>query len=195
MIVEAYTDLLAEGHRSPSAQAVAERAGVGIRTVYNQFADLESIRAEAGVTVYWRLEPHLLRPEDVDPQASLDDRLRLFLDRRLHVLSVLDPLAQSVQGRHASSPALSENRGLLVAAGLEELRTVFGPELRALPARSRSTLLHTLHLASSWPALLALREELGLSPAQVRTTMSEALRRLLTAPPGVPTRSRSQESR
>ena len=61
-IIEAYTDLLGEGDHSPSAQAVAARAGVGLRTVYNQFADIETVRAEAGAAVYERLQPLLLQP-------------------------------------------------------------------------------------------------------------------------------------
>lgn len=42
-IVQAMFELLGEGDTSPSAVAVADRAGVGLRTVFRHFDDMESI--------------------------------------------------------------------------------------------------------------------------------------------------------
>ena len=47
-IVQSYIELLGSGERAPNAEQIARHAGVGIRTVYNQFRDLEGVRAEAG---------------------------------------------------------------------------------------------------------------------------------------------------
>jgi AcrR family transcriptional regulator len=44
-IVEAMIALVGEGHMSPSAEQVATRAGVGLRTVFRHFADMDSLYA------------------------------------------------------------------------------------------------------------------------------------------------------
>ncbi|MDH4042395.1 MAG: TetR/AcrR family transcriptional regulator, partial [Gammaproteobacteria bacterium] len=43
LIIDALHDLINEGVLQPTAQTVAERAGVGIRTVFRHFADMETL--------------------------------------------------------------------------------------------------------------------------------------------------------
>ena len=45
-VIEAMFELLAEGDMTPSAVAVAERANVGMRTVFRHFEDMDSIYDE-----------------------------------------------------------------------------------------------------------------------------------------------------
>jgi len=180
-IVQAYTDLLSAGHGSPRAQQVAELAGVGIRTVYNQFSDLEALRAEAGVEVWARIAPYHLTADDVPADAGLERRLELYVRRRVRVLEILDPYARGAQGRHPSSPALTAHRQMLVDASLAELALVFAPELDRLPAAGRSQLLSSLHMVSCWPSWASLLDELGLSRVEARATVLDTLRRLLSS--------------
>lgn len=48
-IVEALLDLVAGVVVTPSAEAVAARAGVGLRTVFRHFRDMESLSAVLSV--------------------------------------------------------------------------------------------------------------------------------------------------
>lgn len=45
-IIAALLDLVQEGDYDPSAETVAERAGVGLRSVFRHFKDMESLRGE-----------------------------------------------------------------------------------------------------------------------------------------------------
>jgi len=45
-IIEALFDLIGEGNMTPSAVGVAERANVGLRTVFRHFEDMDSIYDE-----------------------------------------------------------------------------------------------------------------------------------------------------
>ena len=45
LIADALYELLAEGDIEPSAQKVADRAGVGIRTVFRLFSDMDALYA------------------------------------------------------------------------------------------------------------------------------------------------------
>lgn len=44
-LLDAACDIIREGNLSPSAQDIAERAGVGLRGLYRHFGDMESLRA------------------------------------------------------------------------------------------------------------------------------------------------------
>ena len=44
-IVAAMIELIGEGHITPGAEDVAARAGVGLRTVFRHFNDMESLYA------------------------------------------------------------------------------------------------------------------------------------------------------
>ncbi|MBV5268573.1 MAG: TetR/AcrR family transcriptional regulator, partial [Burkholderiaceae bacterium] len=47
-IVSALTSLVYEGYLSPTAEQVAQRADVGLRTVFRHFDDLNSLYSEIG---------------------------------------------------------------------------------------------------------------------------------------------------
>ena len=93
-IVQSYIELLGSGERAPNAEQIARHAGVGIRTVYNQFRDLEGVRAEAGVLVRARIEDYALHAASSWPAwSSLRDELELDVSQAASVLPLtLDAL-------------------------------------------------------------------------------------------------------
>lgn len=66
-------DLVREGVVSPSADQVAERAGLGRRTVFRLFKDMEQLYAEMHALMLGRIERIMNDPiEGVDWRARLD---------------------------------------------------------------------------------------------------------------------------
>src|SRR5579871_2207866 len=76
VVVDAILDLLQEGDLKPTAERVAERAGVSLRLVFHHFADLESLYAAAADRQFERLRP-LIKP--IPSDGSFDERLETFL--------------------------------------------------------------------------------------------------------------------
>src|SRR5687768_18533745 len=74
-VVAALLALQEEGELSPTAQQVAARAGVALRTVFGHFSDMETLWAEAGQHELRKLES-LATP--VDPGLPLAERIELF---------------------------------------------------------------------------------------------------------------------
>lgn len=178
-ITEAYVALLEEGVRNPRAEDVAVRAGVGVRTVYNQFNDIEGLRAEAG-----RIREEHLRDIWVaapSPDAPLEERVRVLAQARARFLIALTPFARAAEGTHHESPELSRQRDELVAVGLRQLQAFFAPELAARKPRERTRLLHALHASAGYPAWSALTEELGLDEREAQACLETTLRALLTS--------------
>ena len=162
-VVDALLALLEEGDLSPTAQQVAARAGVALRTVFGHFSDMETLWAQAGQRELDKLGA-LAAP--VDPALPLPERVVAFGTSRARVLEALLPVMRAARLREPTSPQLMENRRVFIAAGDAEVQVVFGPELDGLDPTGRARCLDALYLASSGPAWEALRHDRGLSPEQ-----------------------------
>ena len=60
LIVNAVYDLVRGGSLEPTAQDVAQRAGVGVRTVFRQFQDMDALAHAVGDRVMRELIPILV---------------------------------------------------------------------------------------------------------------------------------------
>ena len=87
-IVDALRALHAEGELRPTALRVAERAGVSLRTVWQQFADLEALLVEAN-----RRDNEILQSlmKQIDPDQPLAARVALFTGQRARILEQMTP--------------------------------------------------------------------------------------------------------
>jgi AcrR family transcriptional regulator len=182
-VVDALLALQEQGDVSPTAQQVAARAGVALRTVFGHFSDMETLWVEAGQRELARLAQ---LADDVPADLPLPDRIERFAASRARVLERLMPVARAARLREPTSPALLHNRAMFVAAGDDEVRAVFAPELAALDAPAAARLLHLVYLAAAAPTWEVLRHDRGLSVDDARDVVRTALTALLTAPTEAP---------
>ena len=61
-IVDALLALVGEGHLSPSAEQVSQRAGVGLRSVFRHFKDMESLHRTMSDSLSVRMEQAARQP-------------------------------------------------------------------------------------------------------------------------------------
>lgn len=167
-VIDALLALQEGGELSPTAQQVASRAGVALRTVFGHFSDMETLWAEAG-------QRHLAKlgslAQVVDPSLPLDERVGDFCTQRSRVLEALLPVMRATRLREPTSPQLARNRELYIQRGDAEIVHVFAGELDALDRTARARLVDALYLASSGPAWEALRHDRGLQPGDARLVM------------------------
>ena len=175
-VVDALLALQEEGDLAPTAQRVAAKAGVALRTVFGHFSDMETLWAEAGQRELAKLAS-LAQP--VDPSLPLEDRIDRYCASRARVLEALLPVMRATRLREPTSPQLLRNRELYIQAGDAEVRQVFATELDALDATARDRCMDALYLASAGPAWEALRHDRGLSARDaeqvVRVAVTAAL--------------------
>jgi len=100
-IVAAMIDLVREGVVAPRAEVVAERAGVGLRTVFRLFRDMDSLYGEMHCDVMAATEPLFNAPL---PETEWPARFKALAQRRATVFEQILPLqiAGEIQ-RHRSS--------------------------------------------------------------------------------------------
>jgi AcrR family transcriptional regulator len=144
-IVDATIGLLEEGDLRPTAPRVADRAGVSVRSVFQHFADLETLHAAVAERLVDRVAV-LLVP--VPPDGSLDERLDRFVHQRTLLLEAVTPIrrAAAVHGPFSSeiTARLRDGQAFLRA----ELAHTFGPELDT--AGDGEVALDALDAALSW---------------------------------------------
>ncbi|MBI1814037.1 MAG: TetR family transcriptional regulator [Deltaproteobacteria bacterium] len=164
-IVEALLQLVGEGSVAPTAQQVAVRAGVGIRTVFRRFSDMESLFAEMDARLQAEALPLLLGGR---PEGRIEERARALVRQRAALFERIAPFKRSGNLKRQQSPFLQERHALLVRQLRADLRRWL-PELRRSPA----DLINALDLALSFEAWDRLRVEQRLSRERAQAAVEQ----------------------
>jgi len=175
-IIDAMRALHAEGELRPTVPRIAERAGVSLRTVWQQFADREALLVEA-VRRDREIQRSLVKR--IDPDQPLAARVEAFTSQRARVLEEMTPTWRAARAEQSFSAELRHDRGRRNAGARAEVEQIFAPELDQLPGQQRAQLLDALHAISLWSFWETLRTDLGLSPLAAREIVSRILTALL----------------
>jgi AcrR family transcriptional regulator len=167
-IVAAMIDLVGEGRITPSAEEVAARAGVGLRTVFRHFNDMESLYAEMTATLAEQYEMWLIPFESVDWQGQL----REVVERRTATYEKLLPFKRAGDAHRHMSPAIQTEH--------VRVREMMRRRLRSfLPGAIADDVLRfeTIDMLLSFEAWQRLRDEQALDPSRARQLiMGEVMR-------------------
>jgi AcrR family transcriptional regulator len=170
-IVEAMIALVSEGLTMPPAEAVATRAGVGLRTVFRLFEDMDGLYRGMQAVMTARLGGLLEAPvEAADWRAAID----VLIDRRAEAFEILLPLQIAADSPRTRSAALREGRRRLVQGQRDTLLAVLPVEIQADAER-----VQALDLALSFEAWRRLRTDQGADIAQARAVMRRMARALI----------------
>jgi TetR/AcrR family transcriptional regulator, regulator of autoinduction and epiphytic fitness len=175
-IIDAMRALHAEGELRPTVPRIAERAGVSLRTVWQQFADREALLVEA---VKRDREIHRSLVKRIDPDQPLADRVEAFATQRAMVLEEMTPTWRAARIEQPFSAELQHDRKWRNSGGRAEVELVFAPELAQLPGLQRDQLVDALHAISLWSFWESLRTDLGLSPLRARELLTRTCAALL----------------
>lgn len=129
-IVEAMVSLIGEGNMSPTSEEVAERASVGLRTVFRHFEDMEALFQEMDQVIKERVLPEF----DLVPlSGAIEKRARTLITRRSHIFATVHPFMSSTIVRKWRSAYLTQSH-----EAFAELQRTFLfdnlPELKKLSA-------------------------------------------------------------
>lgn len=176
-IVDALRALHHDGDLRPTAPRVAERAGVSLRTVWQHFADLETLLVEAGRRDY-EIAVRYVVP--IDPAAPLPARLRELVRQRGRMYEALAPVWRAARLQEPFSPQIRRNRDRLLDAGRDQLERLFGGELAAIPEDRRDVTFAALQVATSWATWESLRGELAMPVETAEEAVFALVERLMS---------------
>ncbi len=154
-IVDALFDLLGEGHLTPTAKQVAERADLGIRTVFRHFADMDTLFEQ----VHDRVRRNIVDATAAEiPDAPPRKRLEALIAQRCELFERVSPYWKATEAHRSRSAFLTE----IHQSDTPRLRAnlySWLPEFRALP----SEITDSLEMVLSPEAWNRLRTEQKLS--------------------------------
>jgi AcrR family transcriptional regulator len=175
-ILDAMRALHAEGDLRPTVPRIAARAGVSLRTVWQQFADREALLLEA-VRRDREIQRSLV--SRIDPDQPLAVRVEAFVSQRARVLEEMTPTWRAARVHQPFSDQLTRDRKRRNAGGRAEVEQVFAPELSQLPGQQRERLVDALHAISLWSFWETLRTDLELSPLRAKEILTSTFTALL----------------
>jgi len=177
-ILEAAAELLlARGLSAVSMDAVAERAGVSVRTVWQQFADMEALLVEASRR---DLEILMTMLTPIDVGLPLDERITRFVSRNARIYERMAPGWRAARLHEPFSAELRRSKQRNSALGKAEIEAVFAPELGRLSGQRRIQLISALVGVGFWPFWESLRTDAGASPEQAQDIVATLLTASLT---------------
>ncbi|HUZ19449.1 MAG TPA: TetR/AcrR family transcriptional regulator [Acidimicrobiales bacterium] len=179
-VLEATISLVTEGVRRPTAEEVARRAGVALRTLYHHFAEVDDLRSEAfGL----QIDRHvgLLRP--IDPTIAVAEQVTVFVRQLRRLFEAIGPLRRSLLLGELASPDIAARGRQVAELRRRHLERTFAEALQGRPDRRQ--LIDALDAATSWWAWEFLRAGRG-GPAAAERVIAYSLRGLLAASPPKP---------
>jgi TetR/AcrR family transcriptional regulator, regulator of autoinduction and epiphytic fitness len=171
-IVDALLALLDEGEMRPTAERIAERAGVSERSVFQHFPDREQLFEAVARQQYERVVP-TLRP--VDASLPLAQRLDAFVEQRARLYELITGVRRAALLLEHESTAVAGWLATARKAKAAEVERVFRRELQGAGEDRRAALV----AAAAWTAWEAYRVHQGLGVEQARAAMRAALAALL----------------
>ena len=175
-IVEALLKLVAAGAVSPSAEQVAAEAGVGLRTVFRHFSDMESLRREISERMTAEIQPIIERPFE---SSEWRERLIELIERCSQVFERLLPFKIAGDAHRHHSTFLTTEQSALVKTQRAALRSALSPKI--IDDKPRFEALDLLLSFESWRRL---RRDQGLSVRDARAAMRLATEALTSSAPG-----------
>ncbi len=172
-IVSAFLSLLRQGNVNPSAEDVAKEAGVGLRTVFRRFKEMELLYREVATEVQ-----NAFGPEASKPWASTiwQEQLGEMLTRKADIYERMMPYSIAAQYLRQNSTYLKEFNCRWLSIEHEIIMSIlpFSPD-------DEPEIFNALEGTLSNDSWIQYRQDQQLSPEQSYNTMKVIMDALVQA--------------
>ena len=169
-IVDAMLDLVREGNVAPTAEEVAARAEIGLRSVFRHFSDMETLRAEMVGQIALQYAKWLAPYETTDWRSQLTE----LVGRRLNAYDEILPFKRAADAYRHRSPAIAIEYDRILAFMRTRLRTSLPPELA-----SNDVMFEAVDALLSFELWQRLRGDQKLSSEESRQVIDALLGAML----------------
>jgi AcrR family transcriptional regulator len=159
--------LVGSGDVAPSAARVAEVAGVGLRTVFRHFEDMDALYREMSAVIEERVIPIISEPlKGSDWKAKMSE----IADRRAIVFETILPFRISANLKRFQSPYLMQDYQRMVKAEAEGIEALLPGSVKTDTLGSRG-----INVILSFQTWRLLRHDQGLSTDEARLVIKRML--------------------
>lgn len=177
-VVDATLDLLLETGRAPAPEAVVERAGVSLSSLFRYVDNLAELQS-AAVERFLERYSHVFELPDVEG-CTLGERVKLLVEARLAQYATVAPVARMVRTRAAELPVLADALHAMRLRQVMQVRQHFAPEFQSLSSAARDDVVHTIVAITSFEAWDLQHRDAGRSSTQIQRSWQAAITRLLS---------------
>ena len=176
-LVRAMLELVRETGARPTAEEVAERAGLSRRTVFRLFEDMESVRVAAHAHVQAQVQERFPAPALQSLEAQ--SRITAFTSHLASVHEFISPIRRLVERQRGNTEARNRQLRSDRAARRRRVSAAFSGLLDSCGESERESRLAAVDLLCSWQSWNRLREHQHRSIKKARGIVETGLRRLL----------------
>ena len=172
VIVEAVVELVRAGNIRPTAEQVARRAGVGTRTVFRHFDDMESLHAEMNELITAEILPLL---EDRHVLGNRSQRVQELVRWRVRIFERIAPFKRASSHHRPRSAYLQEKHAELNRRLRADIAACLEAELKI----GAESLLDAVDLITSFEVWDRLRSDQRLGRDRAARVVEQSLHALL----------------
>jgi len=178
-VTEATIDLVLEGSIPPSAEQIAERAGVSAASLFRYFETLDDLR-RATVDRYFERYTHVFEIPDIGVGA-LSDRIKRFTKARSSLHEMTEPMARLARLRAPEHVELDERLHLVRTTMSDQVRHHFDTELATRSPAQREDTVTVISTLTSFEAWDQARHDHQRSQQQISRAWSATITKILGA--------------
>ncbi len=176
-VIDAMFSLLDEGVIPPPTDAIAERAGVSVSSVFRYFDNLDDLQEQTVTRHFERFAPLFEIPSI--GTGSRDHRVVALVDARLELYRSIAPVARLARARAVEHLRLADTLAEIRTRFAAQIRVHFAPEIAGLGGVAGTDLVglvDTLTSFESWDLLHAIHRG---SDATIRRAWTTGITRLI----------------
>ena len=182
-VIDAVFTLVRNGKVPPTAEDVAEQAGVSVSSIFRNFDGLDDMQREA-FDVFRERYVHLFDPM-VDTDAPRSERVAKHVRARLDLLTVAGPMMQIARQRALDYQPMAEGVGRGRSQLSDQARAHFASEAAQLSPAGAANLLAVIDAMTSPEAYEVLQAAHGRSDRQISRSWNCSLTAILDRWPGL----------
>ena len=171
-IIAAGIDLLGKGEYAPSAARVAEVAGVGIRSVFRHFEDMDALYRQLGAEVELKVWPIMLQQLE---GVTWKERIVSLAKRRMTIQEITFHYRVAADLRRFDTPYMMDDHRRVLRIEFEMINACLSETARA--DTSGTAGIYALLSFANWQSL---RNDQGLSAEDARNVVLRLLDRALS---------------
>lgn len=175
-VIQAFFDLLDEGHTAPGTEAIVQRSGVSLASIFRYFESLDDLQHQV-VDAHFDRSAHLFRVPGAG-RGTLDVRIRTLVRARLDLHEATAPVARLARARSSEQPVVATGLHRVRAALSDQVEDHFAPELAThQPSKSADlvALIASLTSFEAWDLLV----ETGRTRRQIQRAWTLGLHALI----------------
>jgi len=171
-MIDAALALIQDGNFAPTAREIAERAGVGIRSFFRQFEDMDSLFLAVDAQISESVLESFLNPGD--REGALEQRIESLVMTYTSAFETHKNLLLSTKSLRWTSHVLKDNYDRYQTLSRNN-KEAWIPEIKALSNEER----HLADAYLSFEMWNRIREIQGLSVSDARAVILAAYRKLI----------------